>query len=203
MPAYPRTGRRLAAWDVSIAFQQDPTDMDDGNRDNTNRPETKWILVVGCAQNGVIGRNGDLPWRIKSDLRRFKSMTMGHCLLMGRKTFESIGRLLPGRQTIVLSRQNIELPEGASLASSPHEVDGLVDDKRDVMVVGGSQIYAACLDRCDEIWLTRILHEVDGDTKLPNIDWNLWRLDHKEAIEQDPKDDWPTEFERWVRKIQN
>lgn len=161
-----------------------------------------WTLVVAMSKNGIIGRDGDLPWRLRSDLKRFKSMTMGHCLLMGRKTYESIGRPLPGRQTIVLSRNGMEnLPEGVSVAADLDEVESLVQSGRKVMVVGGAQVYRSALPRCAEIWLTRVQTEIEGDTAFPEVDWDAWTLQSAERFEPSDGDDWPTQFELWKRKI--
>lgn len=163
-----------------------------------------WTLVVAMASNGVIGRDGTLPWRLSSDLKRFKEMTMGHCLLMGRITYESIGRPLPGRQTIVLSRtMDLELPDNVALTSDICRVDDLVDDGRQVMVVGGAQIYSAALMHCSTIWLTRVMSEVDGDTHFPNLEWEQWDLESTQAFSAGPKDDFATQFEVWRRKKGN
>jgi dihydrofolate reductase len=157
-----------------------------------------WTMVVAASLNDVIGRGDALPWHLRSDLQRFKRLTMGHCLVMGRKTYESIGRPLPGRQTIVLSRK-----KGASLFSVAHNLDevaGLVEPGRQVMVIGGAEIYRAALQYCDTIWLTRVLAEVEGDVLLPTIDWEQWRLEQVEAVAAGPNDQWSTEFQVWRRR---
>ncbi len=156
--------------------------------------------MVAIARNGVIGNQGTLPWRLSSDLKRFKKMTMGHCLLMGRKTYESIGRPLPGRQTIVLSASgyHLDLPD-VSCASSPNEVSALVEAGRRVMVVGGAQIYQATLIHCSEIWLTRVMGDVTGDVYFPEIDWTGWTLNSSESLPSSEVDEWPTEFQIWRR----
>ncbi|MEZ6137391.1 MAG: dihydrofolate reductase [Pirellulaceae bacterium] len=173
-----------------------------------------WTLVVAAANNGVIGRGDALPWRLSSDLRRFKAMTMGHCLLMGRKTYESIGKPLPGRQTIVLSRLRSRCdgiaptshtakctwPAEVTLVDNLAHVNAHVEAGRQVMVVGGAQIYSIALPYCDTIWLTRVCAEVDGDVFLPSIDWTQWRLQSHEAVPAGPRDEWPTEFQVWRRE---
>ena len=170
--------------------------------DNTSSTSTAgWTLVVAASLNDVIGRAGRLQWHLRSDLQRFKRMTMGHALLMGRKTYVSIGRPLPGRQTIVLSRQQLAW-EGVSLAQHISQVAGLVEAGRQVMVVGGAEVYRAALEHCDTIWLTRVMAEVPGDTFLPTIDWQQWQLDQIERLEASPDDDWPTEFQVWRRRQQ-
>lgn len=159
-----------------------------------------WTAVVAMSRNGVIGRDGELPWHIRSDLKRFKKMTMGQCLLMGRKTFQSIGRALPGRQTIVLSRRNdLELPAGVSHASELSRVPQLVEGERDVMVVGGAEIYAATLSLCNRLWLTRVLADIEGDTFFPEVDWEDWRLVESTKHAAEENDQWETEFQLWTR----
>ena len=162
--------------------------------------DTGWTLVVAIAQNGVIGHNDDLPWRLSSDLKRFKRMTMGHCLLMGRKTYESIGRPLPGRQTIVLSRSDFEPGDAqVKVCSELGQIDACVESGRNVMVVGGSQIYQATMDWCDTVWLTRVLADVDGDTFFPDVDWSDWLLESEEELPAGEKDEYPTAFQIWNR----
>lgn len=158
-----------------------------------------WVVVVAIARNGVIGNKGTLPWRLSSDLKRFKQMTMGHCLLMGRKTFDSIGRALPGRQTIVLSKAGVRATPDVTYAPSPEDVPALVEPNRRVMVVGGAQIYEAVLPHCNEIWLTRVLADVEGDVCFPDIDWTQWQLVSTESIPSSEKDQYATEFQVWKR----
>ncbi|MFM7738727.1 MAG: dihydrofolate reductase, partial [Planctomycetota bacterium] len=113
-------------------------------------------LIVAASDNDVIGREGQLPWRLSADLRRFKRLTMGHHLIMGRKTFESIGRPLPGRTTIVLSRQRDYAPAGVVVAHSPEEVLKLVAADSEPFVVGGAEIYRLLLPWVGKIYLTRV-----------------------------------------------
>jgi len=163
-----------------------------------------WTLVVAVSRNGIIGRGDALPWKLRSDLQRFKRMTMGHCLLMGRKTFDSIGRPLPGRQTIVLSRSRTAAHGmGYQVAQDLSQVSALVDPGRQVMVVGGAEIYRHAIDHCATIWLTRVLADIDGDTRFPELDWDAWRLessdDYDAAGVVERGDDWPSEFQIWKR----
>lgn len=164
-----------------------------------------WTLVVAASRNGVIGRGDGLPWKLRSDLQRFKKLTMGHCLLMGRKTYDSIGRPLPGRQTVVLSR-TLAQPSAAGyqVASNLGQVSALVESGRRVMVVGGAEIYRQILEehpsRCSTIFLTRVQADVEGDTYLPEVDWQQWSLDASETCPAGPNDEWPTEFQVWTRR---
>lgn len=143
------------------------------------------ILVAAVARNGVIGLDGGLPWHIPGDLPRFKAMTLGHVLVMGRKTYESIGRPLPDRTTIVVTRR----PgwHGGAAVLVAHSVDdaltraGELDEK--VFVVGGARIYAEALPLADRLELTHVDLEPDGDTFFPPVDWSDWRVVHRKPGE--------------------
>lgn len=165
------------------------------------QPCQDWNLVVAIARNGVIGRGSELPWRQSSDLKRFKTLTMGQCLLMGRKTFDSIGKPLPGRQTIVLTRHPIDYPWPEVLAChSLAAVPEIVEAGRQVMVVGGAEVYRQTIERCQRMWITRVLADVEGDVFFPAIDWSCWRRVSMEPIPAGERDQWPTEFEQWQRR---
>ena len=159
-----------------------------------------WILVVAIARNGVIGRENSLPWKLSRDLQRFKAMTMGHCLLMGRKTYQSIGRPLPGRQTIVVSRTGYD-PGDSAITVIPDvaQVAEHVQPGRRVMVVGGAQLYAAALPRCGTMWITRVEVDIAGDTFFPELDWSQWQLQSSESFTADANNQWPSEFQVWRR----
>jgi len=163
--------------------------------------DRNWVAVVAIARNGVIGNHGTLPWRLSSDLKRFKQLTMGHCLVMGRKTYESIGRPLPGRQTIILSQAGFD-PQVADVrcVTRPEDVAALVDPNRRVMVVGGAQIYQAVMPHCSEIWLTRVLADVAGDVHFREINWTQWEQVSTESIPASERDQYPTEFQVWHRR---
>ncbi len=138
-------------------------------------------LIVAAAENGVIGRDNKLPWHLPEDLGYFKRVTMGKPIVMGRKTYESIGRPLPGRTNIVITRNPEWQAEGvralpdleAALALA--EEIALIDGAEELMVIGGAEIYAAALPLADRIYLTRVHADVSGDAWLPDIDWSQWR----------------------------
>lgn len=160
-----------------------------------------WTIVVALSRNGIIGRQNRLPWKLSSDLQRFKQMTWGHCLLMGRKTFQSIGKALPGRQTIVLSRSLKKLASpGVSIAAHLSQVAELAEPNRKIMVVGGAEVFREAIPFCHTMWITRVLANIEGDTYFPKIDWDEWQLLSSTYHAAGPKDDWPTEFEVWCRK---
>lgn len=133
-------------------------------------------------------------------VQRFKQNTLGHCLLMGRKTWDSIGRPLPGRQTIVLSRQTgLLLPAGVVQAHCIDDVLPRVEPGREVMVVGGAQVYQLALPRCQRMRLTRVMTDIEGDTIFPAIDWSQWRQVSSELVEADADNQWPCDYQLWER----
>lgn len=153
-------------------------------------------IIVAVADNDVIGRDNDLPWRLSADLKRFKTLTMGHHLLLGRKTWESIGRPLPGREMIVVSRSQLDLPEGVHLSPS---VEAGIERARswgedELFVAGGASIYAAVLPQCDRIYMTRVGAAVDGDVTFPDIDLDEWLEVGREELPRDDRNEYPTTF---------
>ncbi|HSK77484.1 MAG TPA: dihydrofolate reductase [Thermoanaerobaculia bacterium] len=146
-------------------------------------------LIVAMAANRVIGRDNDLPWRLPGDLRRFKRLTLGHTLVMGRKTWESIGRPLPGRAIVVVTRQEgYGVPPGVSVARSVEEALEIAEGD-EVFIAGGEEIFRQTIDRADRLYLTRIDKDFPGDTFFPEFDPERFRLvereDH-EATEEVP-----------------
>jgi dihydrofolate reductase len=136
-----------------------------------NHPEV--IMIVARAQNGVIGVGGQLPWHIPADLRHFKTLTQDAPMIMGRKTFESLPGLLPGRRHIVLTRSPDWNEEGAEIASSVKAALSLANAPR-VSIIGGAEIYALFLDHSDRIEMTEIHADYAGDTFFPKIDSEAW-----------------------------
>ena len=124
-------------------------------------------LVVARAQNGVIGRDGKLPWHLPADLKRFKALTMGSVMVMGRKTFDSLPGRLPGRRHIVVTRNRDWIAPGAEVAHRVDDALGLAGDEP-VSVIGGAELFALFLPRADKIELTEVLADVDGDTIMPD-----------------------------------
>lgn len=132
-------------------------------------------IIVAVAKNNVIGVDGDLPWHISEDLRRFKEITMGKPMIMGRKTFESIGRPLPGRRSIILTRDNTFFADGCEIASSPGVALTLAGDVDEVMIIGGGKVYEQMLAATGRIYLTRVHADIDGDTFFPELNTNQWK----------------------------
>lgn len=138
-------------------------------------------LVAAVARNGVIGKDGGLPWHLPDDLRHFKAVTMGGVLVMGRKTYESIGRPLPGRTTVVVTRQQNWAAEGVLTARSVTEALELAESLGDVFVVGGAEIYHQTLELADVLELTHVDRDPEGDTWFPPVDWSRWRTARHEV----------------------
>ena len=130
--------------------------------------------------NNVIGVDGDLPWHIPEDLKNFKAITMGKPLLMGRATYESIGRPLPGRRNIIITRQTDYQVDGADVFLSPESALATIDDTEEVMIIGGGEIYEAFFDKVKRIYITYVEKNVDGDTFFPEIDYNFWKITSKQ-----------------------
>ena len=137
------------------------------------RPRVSIIVAVGA--NGVIGTDGQLPWRLPEDLKRFRALTMGHAMVMGRKTFDSIGRPLPGRRSIVVSRQSALHIEGATVTPSLDAAIAAAGDDPEIFVIGGGEIYAASLPLADRLLVTEVDASPAGDTHFPTIDATAWR----------------------------
>ena len=133
-------------------------------------------LIVAMSENRVIGRDGGLPWRLSADLRRFKRLTMGHHLLMGRKTFAAIGRLLPGRTSVVISRQADYTAPGAVVVHDFAEACQVAQGDDQVFVVGGGEIYRHALPQVERLYITLIHTPVSGDTYFPEWNEHEWRL---------------------------
>ena len=156
-------------------------------------------IIVAMAENGVIGRDMDLPWHISADLKRFKAATMGHHIVMGRKTFESIGRLLPGRTTVIVTRQPDYQVDGAVIVNSLGAAQAAATDDSELFIIGGGQIYEIALPLADRLHVTRVHTEVDGDTSFPAIDWDQWELVSAERHGADEKNDYDFTFESYQR----
>lgn len=132
-------------------------------------------LVVAMAENRVIGVNNQLPWRLPADLQHFKRTTLGKPILMGRKTFESIGRALPGRRNIVVSRTPDYHAEGCETVCSIDAALALVRNEDEVMVIGGANLYTQLLPQAERIHLTLVHAQFDGDARFPQLDLDQWR----------------------------
>lgn len=153
-------------------------------------------MIVATSENGVIGKDGDMPWRLSADLKNFKKITTGHSMIMGRKTWDSIQRLLPGRTTVIVTRREDYKVEGAIVVNSLEEALSATDDESP-FVVGGAEIYRLALPLVSRIYLTRVHAEIDGDTFLPEIDFGQWKKVESESHKADEKNSQDYTFEVW------
>ncbi len=149
------------------------------------------------ARNGVIGKDGGLPWRLSSDLKTFRRLTMGKPLIMGRRTFSSLGKPLDGRDNLVVSRDTSFKAQGAEILAT---LDAAIARAREhaqtrgveeIAIIGGADIYRQILPIADRIYWTEVHADVDGDTRFPDFDRKTWRETAREPIPQGPKDDYP------------
>ena len=157
-------------------------------------------LIVARARNGVIGRDGTLPWRLPEDLAFFKRTTMGHPIVMGRRTWESIGRPLPGRRSIVVSRQAGFAAAGAEVAASLDEALRLCAGSAELFVIGGAQFYAEALPRADRLIVTEIDADFEGDTHWPAPDPLLWREAAREHLPPAGERSFALDFVTYLRR---
>jgi dihydrofolate reductase len=132
-------------------------------------------IIVAMALNRTIGINNTLPWHIPEDLRRFKALTMGHHMIMGRKTFDSIGRPLPGRTTVVVTRNPALKIDGCVIAHTLPEAITTCTDDDEVFIIGGAELYAQALPRVDKLYITEIQQDVEGDAHFPAFDRSAWQ----------------------------
>lgn len=146
-------------------------------------------LVYAVSQNGVIGKDGGLPWHVSSDLKHFKAVTMGKPVIMGRKTWDSLPRKpLPGRPNIVVTRHKDWTEEGALVAHDAQAAVKLAGAAPEVCVIGGAEIFKAFLPKASRIYLTRVLADVQGDTFMPEINENDWRAVERNTFAKGEKD---------------
>jgi dihydrofolate reductase len=162
--------------------------------------DVRIAFIVAVAENGVIGRNGKLPWKLPSDLERFRKLTLGKPVIMGRKTYESIGKPLDGRDNIVVTRQTDFAPAGVQVVNSIDEAIGLgrqlagrrgVDE---VVILGGEEIFHLTLPHADRIYLTLVHGTPAGDIRFAIPDASVWRETSREPMPQGPRDQYPADF---------
>jgi len=164
-------------------------------------------IYVAIAGNGVIGRGGGLPWRLSSDLKRLKADTMGKPVIMGRKTYDSIGKPLPGRHNIVVTRNRDWSAEGVETAASLDEAIRLAEKSirspqgaDEIIILGGGVLFAEALPLADKLYVTHVLASVDGDTFFPAIDPAIWEIATSFDVPAGEKDDYPTRHAVYRRR---
>jgi dihydrofolate reductase len=156
-------------------------------------------IFVAMSENRVIGRDGDLPWHLPADLKRFRALTTGHTIIMGRRTWQSIGRPLPQRRSIVLTGRSDFRPQSADVACSLDEALTLAAGDEEVFVIGGAALYRAALPSAERLYLTMIHAQVEGDVRFPEVDLESWQLVEDERHEADDRHLYPYSFRRYDR----
>ena len=159
-------------------------------------------MIAAMAHDRVIGLDNQMPWHLPADLAHFKRVTLGKPVLMGRKTFESIGRPLPGRRNLVISRNPDYRADGVEVIDSVEAALALLagSDVAELMVIGGGHLYGQLLPRADRLYLTRIDLAVEGDTRFPAFDDGQWQRVDCESHSADEKNPHPYSFETWQRR---
>jgi len=153
-------------------------------------------LIVAVSENGVIGRDGGLPWRLSADLKHFKKTTMGHHLIIGRRTWDEVGKPLPGRTMVVVTRSRDLQADGATIVYSLDDALEVARGDDEPFIGGGAHIYRMALenDLVDRLYITRVHAEVDGDTFFPDLDLDEWELVSEERHEADERNEHPYSF---------
>ncbi|MBT8195932.1 MAG: dihydrofolate reductase [Bacteroidia bacterium] len=147
-------------------------------------------IIAAVAENGVIGKDNQLIWHLPEDLKFFKRLTSGNSIIMGRKTYESIGKALPKRTNIVITRKkDYEAPSCKVVGSFTAAIEAAPENEN-IFIIGGATIYKVALNHSDKMYLTRVKAEFDGDVSFPEIDWDEWKLVGKQNYEKDEKHDY-------------
>jgi len=156
----------------------------------------KLSIIVATAEQGVIGKDNQLIWHLPEDLKMFRRLTTGHVIIMGRKTFESIGKPLPNRTSIIISRNNDYQVEGCIVVSSLEEAIEKAKEieTEEAFIIGGAQIYALALDMADTVYLTQVHHNFEGDAFLPVLDTNIWTETERKSFQPDEKHAYAFDF---------
>ncbi len=157
-------------------------------------------IIAAVARGGVIGGGNTLLWHISEDLRRFKAITDGHAVIMGRLTFESLGRPLPNRTNIVITRNGEFRAEGCLRAESIEQAIEMAGPEQEAFIIGGGQIYRQAMPLADRLYITYVDAEYEGDTFFPQVDTSVWRKTKSEYHARGDKYPHPFEFTEWVRK---
>lgn len=158
----------------------------------------KIILVVAKSKNNVIGQHNQLPWHLPADLAHFKKITLGKPIVMGRKTFDSIGKALPGRRNIIISRNKNFSAAGCDVFHSVAEALSALKNEKEIMIIGGANLYQQFLDRAQGIYMTVIDAEFEGDTFFPALNLQHWHLVSAQKYLPDAKNQYAYEFQEWT-----
>jgi dihydrofolate reductase len=161
--------------------------------------------ITAVSLNNVIGRDNALPWHLPADMRFFKATTLGHAVIMGRKTYESFKKALPGRTNIVITRQeDYTLPDAFVVHSLQQAIKKAEEaekpEKEEIFILGGAEVYRQSMPLLDRIYLTRVFAEVEGDAYFPSLDPDEWKMVGEEAHESDEKNRYAYSFQLWERR---
>ena len=164
----------------------------------SKKPEI--VIVAALARNGVIGRDNGLPWRLKADLQHFRALTMGYPIIMGRNTWVSLGRALPGRRNMVVTRAPALQAEGAEVFDSPEAAVAAASEAERVFVIGGAQLYPSMLPHADRLVLTEVWADVQGDTHFPLLDRDDFIEERRDPRQADTDNEFDFDFVEYRRR---
>ncbi len=157
-------------------------------------------LIAAVAENNALGKNNQLLWHLPDDFKRFKSVTTGHHIIMGRKTFESFPKPLPNRTHVIITRQNYNAPEGCIVVDSLEKAIAVCPKNEEIFIIGGGEIYKQSIEMADKLDITKVHHLFDADTFFPEIDSNKWDLVYSELHHKDEKHQYSYSFQTYLRK---
>ena len=158
------------------------------------------IIIAAVAENNALGKNNDLLWHLPKDFKRFKEITSGHYILMGRKTFESFPKPLPNRTHVVISRQKNFHPEGCIVVENLEKAIAICPKEEDLFIIGGGEIYSQSIHFADQLDITRVHHSFDADVYFPEIDLKIWKLTAETLNSKDEKHLFDYTFQTFVRR---
>jgi len=157
-------------------------------------------IIAAIAVNNALGKNNDLIWHLPADLKRFKKTTTGHHIIMGRNTFESIGKPLPNRTTVIITRNSYFKAKGCIVVNSLKDAIEVAKDDKSPFIIGGAQIYDQAIDIVDQLDITEVHHEFEADVYFPKIDLNIWKENKRELFKADEKNKFDYSFVSYIRK---
>lgn len=158
-------------------------------------------IIAAVAQNNAIGKNNDLLWHLPKDFKRFKEVTSGHYIIMGRKTFESFPKPLPNRTHVVISRQKNYNPENCIVAESLEDAINKCPKNEDVFIIGGGEIYNQAINICDKLDITKVQHQFEAEVFFPEINLNIWELSSEEFHQKDEKHLYDYSFQTYIKRL--
>lgn len=156
-------------------------------------------LIAAVSENNALGKNNELLWHLPNDFKRFKAMTSGHYIIMGRKTFESFPKPLPNRTHVIISRQKLDVPENCILVENLEKAIDVCPKDEDFFIIGGGQIYQQAINLVDKLDITRVHSDFDADVFFPEIDLKIWKLDSTDFHSKDEKHQYDFSFESYSK----